>query len=220
MQRQASVIERTRDHSLEVNKVLKNTYMLLGATISFAAIVAYVAAVMNLPHPGFVITLVGFYGILFAIHKTQHSSASLFWTFFLTGFLGYTLGPILAFLSANAPKILVQALGGTGLIFFGLSAWVLTTKKDFTFLRSAIVAGFWVLLLSMIGAYAFEISGLELAISVGFIAFASMFILYETSSIIRGGQTNYVLATVSLFVSLYNLFVSLIHLLLTFANDD
>ncbi|MET1257220.1 Bax inhibitor-1/YccA family protein [Aliikangiella maris] len=220
MQPNSPVIERTHGRSIEINKVLKNTYMLLGATISFSALVAYFAAVMNLPHPGFIITLVGFYGLLFVIHKTQNSASSIFWVFALTGFMGYTLGPIVGMLSNTAPQILVQALAGTGLIFFGLSAWVLLSKKDFSFLSGAIAAGFWVLIIAVIASLIFDISGLSLAISAGFMIFSSMIILYQTSEIVRGGETNYVMATVTLFVSLYNIFVSLLNLLMAFGGDD
>jgi len=220
MQSNSPVIERTRGQAIEINKVLKNTYMLLGATIGFSALVAYTAAVMNLPHPGLILTLVGFYGLLFVIHKTQNSASSLLWVFALTGFMGYTLGPIVGMLSVNAPQILVQALAGTGLIFFGLSAWVLTSKKDFSFLSGAIVAGFWVLILAVVASLLFNISGLSLAISAGFMIFSSMIILYQTSEIIRGGERNYVMATVTLFVSLYNIFLSLINLLMAFSGDD
>lgn len=220
MRENAPVFERTSTQTLEINKVLKNTYMLLGATIGFSALVAYVAAAMALPHPGLIITLVGFYGLLFVIHKTQNSASSVFWVFALTGFMGYTLGPIVGMLSAAAPQILVQALAGTGLIFFGLSAWVLTSKKDFSFLSGMIAAGFWVLILAMIASFIFDISGLNLAISAGFMIFSSMIILYQTSEIINGGERNYVMATVTLFVSLYNIFISLINLLMAFSGDD
>jgi modulator of FtsH protease len=222
MRQDTPVIERTRGEgrSIEINKVLKNTYMLLGATIGFSALVAYFAAAMGLPHPGIIITLVGFYGLLFVIHKTQNSASSVFWVFALTGFMGYTLGPIVGMLSATAPQILVQALGGTGLIFFGLSAWVLTSKKDFSFLSGMIATGFWVLIIAMLASFFLNISGLSLAISAGFMIFSSMIILYQTSEIINGGERNYVMATVTLFVSLYNIFLSLINLLMAFSGDD
>lgn len=220
MRENAPAIERVRGQSIEINKVLKNTYMLLGASIGFSAIVAYAAAVMNLPHPGLIITLVGFYGTLFVIHKTRNSAAGIFWVFVLTGFMGYTLGPIVGMLSATAPQILIQALGGTGLIFFGLSAWVLTSKKDFSFLSGMIAAGFWVLLIAIVASIFLDISGLSLAISAGFMIFSSMIILYQTSAIIKGGERNYISATVTLYVSLYNIFVSLIHLLMAFSGDD
>jgi len=222
MRENAPVIERTRSsgHAIEINKVLKNTYMLLGASIGFSAVVAYVAAVMNLAHPGLIVTLVGFYGTLFVIHKTRNSAAGIFWVFVLTGFMGYTLGPIVGLLSATAPQILIQALGGTGLIFFGLSAWVLTSKKDFSFLSGMIAAGFWVLLIAIIASLFLNISGLSLAISAGFMIFSSMIILYQTSEIIKGGERNYISATVTLYVSLYNIFVSLLHLLMAFSGDD
>ncbi len=222
MRQNSPVIERTRTsgQSIEINKVLKNTYMLLGASIGFSAMVAYAAAVMNLPHPGLIFTLVGFYGTLFVIHKTRNSAFGILWVFVLTGFMGYTLGPIVGLLSATAPQILIQALGGTGLIFFGLSAWVLTSKKDFSFLSGMIAAGFWVLLIAIVASLFLDISGLSLAISAGFMIFSSMIILYQTSEIIKGGERNYISATVTLYVSLYNIFVSLLHLLMAFSGDD
>ncbi|PWK53258.1 Bax inhibitor-1/YccA family protein [Pleionea mediterranea] len=220
MEHNVNTLDRSASSAIEVNKVLKNTYMLLGLTLAFSAFVAYLAAVMQLPHPGIIITLVGFYGLLFAIHKTQNSGAGIALVFLLTGFMGYTLGPIIGFVSANAPQVLMTALGGTGLTFFGLSAYVLITRKDMSFLAGTLMAGFWVLIVGMIANLIFNIPALSLAISGAFILFSSMIIMYQTSAIIHGGERNYVMATVTLFVSIYNIFVSLLSILMSFSGDD
>lgn len=208
-------------NELETSKVLKNTYMLLGATLAFSAFVAYIAMAMNAPAPGLIITLVGFYGLLFGVHKTQNSGMGIVLTFALTGFMGYTLGPIISmFAGAGAMHLVTNALGLTALVFFGLSGYALVTRKDFSFLSGAITAGFFVLLGVMVLGFFTEIAGLQLAISAGFVLFSSMVILYQTSEIIHGGEKNYVLATVTLFVSIYNLFLSLLQLLMAFSGDD
>jgi modulator of FtsH protease len=205
----------------DVSSVLKNTYMLLGLTLAFSAAVAYIAMVINAPHPGMIITLVGFYGLLFGIHKTANSGMGLVLTFALTGFMGYTIGPILSmFIGAGAGHLVANALGLTAFVFFGLSAYALITRKDFSFLAGTITAGFFVLLGAMVIGIFTDIAGLQLMISAGFVLFSSMIILYQTSEIIHGGETNYVLATVTLFVSIYNLFLSLLQLLMAFSGDD
>lgn len=205
----------------EVSSVLRNTYMLLGMTLAFSALVAFVTMSMGLPHPGLIITLVGFYGLLFAIHKTQNSGMGLVFTFALTGFMGYTLGPILsAYIGAGAGNIVFNALAMTALVFFGLSGYALVTRKDFSFLSGFLMAGFFVLLGAMVLGFFMSIPGLQLAISAGFVLFSSAAILFQTSAIIHGGERNYILATVTLFVSIYNLFLSLLNLLTALSGDD
>lgn len=207
--------------SFETSKVLKNTYMLLGCTLAFSALIAYVAMQMNAPHPGIIITLVGFYGLLFAIEKTKNSAMGLLFTFALTGFMGYTLGPILAmFAGANAMHLVTNALGLTAFVFFGLSAYALVTRKDFSFLAGFITIGVFVLLGAMLIGFFVQIPALQLAISAGFVLFSSAVILFQTSAIIHGGETNYISATVSLFVSIYNLFLSLLQLLSAFSGEE
>ena len=206
---------------LETNKVLRNTYMLLAMTLAFSALVATITAAMNLPPPGLIMMLIGFYGLLFLVHKTANSPMGLVSTFAFTGFLGYSLGPILSMLiGAGAGQVVVTALGGTALIFFALSAYVLTTKKDMSFLGGMMFAGFWVLLIAVVANLFLNIPALHLAISAMFILFSSGAILMQTSAIIHGGERNYILATISLYVSLYNIFVSLINLLMAFNSDD
>ncbi|MDX5298913.1 MAG: Bax inhibitor-1/YccA family protein [Gammaproteobacteria bacterium] len=207
--------------ALEVDtaRVLRNTYMLLGMTVAFSALIAWFS--MDAPRPHFLIVLAGFYGLLFGIHKTQNSSMSLVLTFALTGFMGYTLGPIIGmFAGAGAMHIVANALTLTALTFVGLSAVVLVTRKDFSFLGSFLMVGALVLIGAMLIGLFFDIAGLHLMISAGFTLFASAAILYETSAIIHGGQRNYVLAAVGLYVSIYNLFLSLLSLLGAFSGDD
>ncbi len=207
--------------AIEINKVLRNTYSLLAMTLAFAAAVAGTTMALNLPHPGLIITLVGFYGLLFLVHKTAESGAGVLSCFAFTGFLGYTLGPILNMvIGAGGGELVMFALGGTALIFFALSAYVLTTKKDMSFMGGMMTALFVVLIVGMIANIFLSIPALSLAMSALFILFSSGAILMQTSSIIHGGERNYILATVTLFVSLYNIFISLLNLLMAFAGND
>lgn len=202
-----------------VASVLKNTYMLLGLTLAFSAFVAYLS--MDAPRPGILVTLVGFYGLFFLTAKLSNSAWGLLSTFALTGFMGYTLGPIIGmFAGAGAMPIVANALGLTAFTFFGLSAYALMTRKDFSFLAGFITIGFFVLLGAMVIGFFTNIAGLQLMISAGFVLFSSAMILFQTSAIIHGGERNYILATISLYVSIYNLFLSLLQLLTAFAGED
>lgn len=206
---------------LETNKVLKNTYTLLALTLAFSAAVAGLAMTLNLPHPGFLLMIVGFYGLLFLVHKTANSSMGLVSVFAFTGFLGYTLGPVLNMvIGAGGGQLVMTALGGTAMIFFALSAYVLITKKDMSFLNGMLFAGFWVIIVAMIANIFLQIPALSLALSAIFILFSSGVILVQTSDIIKGGERNYILATVTLYVSIYNIFISLLNLLMAFSGDD
>jgi modulator of FtsH protease len=207
---------------IEINKVLRNTYSLLSMTLLFSAAVAYVSMSMNLPHPGLIMMLVGFYGLMFAIHKFQNSVIGLVLTFVFTGFLGYTLGPILNMYLQfnNGGQLIASALGLTGFTFLGLSAYALTTRKDFNFLANFMVAGFFVLIGTMVLGFFVNIPGLQLAISAGFVLFSSAAILFQTGQLVNGGERNYILATVTLYVSIYNLFLSLLHILGAVSGRD
>ena len=223
MSNQAHISTARNESVLTTNKVLRNTYMLLGMTLAFSAIVAYITASMGLPHPGFLVTIVGFYGLLFLVHKTANSATGLLSVFALTGFMGYTLGPILGMISAIGPQgneIIMTALGGTALIFFSLSAYVLTTKKDMSFLGGMMMALLVVLIVGVIANLFMQMPALGLAISALFILFSAGAILMQTSAIVSGGERNYVLATVTLYVSIYNLFLSLINILMAFGGGD
>ncbi|WNN45891.1 MULTISPECIES: FtsH protease modulator YccA [Winslowiella] len=209
------IVSSTRESSLiSTNKVLRNTYFLLGLTLTFSAITATASTVFALPSPGLILMLVGFYGLMFLTHKLANSPAGILAAFAFTGFLGYCLGPILnSFLSAGMGDVIALALGGTALVFFCCSAYVLTTRKDMSFLGGMMMAGFVVLLVAVVANLFLQIPALHLAISAMFILFSAGAILYETSNIIHGGETNYIRATVTLYVSLYNIFISLLSIL-------
>ena len=214
-------VTTAREGALATNRVLRNTYSLLSMTLLFSAVTAGAAMALNLPHPGLVISLVGYFGLLFATAKFRNSGLGLVFVFALTGFMGYTLGPILsAYLSlANGPQIVMTAMGGTGAIFLGLSGFALTSRKDFSFMGGFIMVGVLVAFLAGLAAVFLEMPGLSLAVSAMFVLLMAGVILFETSNIIRGGETNYIMATVSLYVAIFNLFTSLLHLL-GFMNSD
>ncbi|MGO3345280.1 MAG: Bax inhibitor-1/YccA family protein [Marinomonas sp.] len=207
--------------SKSANKTLRNTYGLLSLTLLFSAFTASMSLAFNLPHPGLIITLVGFYGLLFLTHKFKNSPVGILCVFALTGFMGLTLGPILnAYLSmTNGASMIMSALGITGLSFLGLSAYALISKKDFSFLNGFITVGFFVLLFAVIAGIFIQMPALQIFISAGFALFSAAIILLQTSQIINGGETNYIMATVNLYVSLYNMFLSVLSLL-GMANDD
>lgn len=201
--------------SQAANKTLRNTYGLLSLTLLFSAFTAGMSMAFNLPHPGLIITLVGFYGLLFLTHKFKNSATGILCVFALTGFMGLTLGPILsAYMNmANGASLIMSALGITGLSFLGLSAYALVSKKDFSFLNGFITVGFFVLLFAVIAGIFVKMPALQIFISAGFALFSAAVILLQTSEIVRGGETNYIMATVNLYVSLYNMFISVLSLL-------
>jgi modulator of FtsH protease len=219
---QAIALPRTGAESvLTTNRVIRNTYMLLSITLAFAALTAGLSVALKLPHPGILITLVGYFGLLFAITKFRDSGLGVGLVFALTGFMGYTLGPIISHYLGlpSGGQTVMMAMGGTAAIFLGLSGYALTTKKDFSFMGGFLMVGILLAFLAGLAAIFFEIPALSLTVSAAFVLLMSGLILYETSNIIHGGETNYVMATVSLFVSIFNLFTSLLHLL-GFANGS
>ena len=205
------------------NKLIRNTYMLLSMTLLFSAATAGISMVTNIPHPGLLITLVAYFGLLFLIQALKDSVWGIVSVFALTGFMGLTLGPILnMYVShfANGTELIMTALGGTGAIFVGLSGYALATRKDFSFMGGFLFAGILVALLAGIGAAIFALPTLSLVVSGMFVMLMSGLILYQTSAMIHGGETNYILATVTLYVSIYNLFMSLLHLLALFSGRE
>jgi modulator of FtsH protease len=211
----STTVNRGQTAVLSTNKVVRNTYWLLSMTLLFSALTAGVSMALNLPHPGLLITLVGYFGLLFATTKFRDSSLGLVFVFALTGFMGYTLGPILnAYLAmSNGGQLVMTAMSATGIIFLGLSGYALTSRKDFSFMGSFLMVGILVAFFAGLAAVFFEMPALSLAVSAMFVLLMSGLILYETSNIINGGETNYIMATVTLFVAIYNLFTSLLHLL-------
>jgi modulator of FtsH protease len=214
---------RPNEAVLSTNKVLRNTYLLLGMTFLFSALAAYTAFALNAKPLNPLLMIVGVYGLMFLTHALRNSALGLLSVFAFTGFLGYTLGPILNLYIAsfsNGHQLIGTALGGTGIIFFALSGYVLTTRKDFSYLGGFLFVGVMVALLAMIAGIFFNIPALQLAISAAFVLISSGLILFQTSEIIHGGETNYISATVGLFVSIYNLFISLLNLLSAFSGRD
>ena len=212
----------SQQSALSTNKVLRNTYTLLSMTLLFSAACAGAAVMLNMPPMGIVITLVGYFGLLFLTTRLRNSVWGLVSVFALTGFMGLTLGPIISmYLSIpNGDQIVMTAMGGTGVIFLGLSGYALTTRKDFSFLGGFLMVGILVAFLAGIASLFFSMPGLSLAVSAMFVLLMSGLILYQTSQIIHGGETNYIMATVTLYISIYNLFVSLLQLLGAFGGND
>lgn len=208
---------------LATNKVIRNTYALLSLTLLFSAMTAGLAMALDFPYPGVILTLIGYFGLLFLTVKLRNSVWGLASVFALTGFMGLTLGPILnAYVNhfANGSQLVMMAMGGTGLTFVGLSGYALTTRKDFSFMGGFLMAGVLIAFLAGLGAIFFSLPGLALAVSSMFVALMAGMILYQTSELVHGGETNYIMATVGLYVSIYNLFTSLLHLLGVFSGDD
>ncbi len=209
--------------ALATNKVIKNTFTLLAMTLLFSAAVAGMSIAFNWPHPGMILTLVGYFGLFFLTAKTANSGWGLVSVFALTGFMGLTIGPIISmYLTSfsNGHELVMLAMGGTGVIFLGLAGYALTTRKDFSFMGGLLMVGILVAFLGGIGAAIFSIPALSLAVSGMFVLLMSGMILYEVSRLVHGGETNYIMATVSLYVTIYNLFLSLLQLLGVFAGED
>jgi modulator of FtsH protease len=205
-----------------INKVLKNTYMLLGMTLAFSAATAGAAMALGLsPMTGLVLMLVGF-GLLFVVNRMADSAKGLPAIFAFTGVMGAALGPTLNYYVAlpGGPAMIMQALGGTALVFFSLSAYALTSRKDFSYLGGFLLTGLIVAVVAMIANIFLAIPALSLTISAAIILIMSGLILFDTSRIISGGETNYIRATVSLYLNIYNLFVHILHLLGAFGGDD
>ena len=217
------VIARAAQSGLATNKLIRNTYSLLSMTLLFSALMAGVSMTLNLPP---MMNLIAFGGSIvllwFVLPRTANSTAGIFVVFGVTGLLGLGLGPILNMYLAlqNGGQVIATALGGTGVIFLGLSGYALTTRKDFSFLGGFLITGFLVILLAAVANIFMEIPALSLAISAAVIMIMSGFILYDTSRMVNGGETNYVLATVGLYLSIYNIFVSLLHILGVMGGDD
>jgi modulator of FtsH protease len=222
MNQNPAAIARPRESVLATNKLIRNTYILLSMTLLFSAATAGISMAMAVPHPGMMITLIGYFGLLFLTNKFRNSSLGLLFVFALTGFMGMTLGPIIShYLQLpNGAQVVMTALGGTGAIFLGLSGYALTTRKDFSFMGGFLMVGILVAFLAGLGSFIFNLPMMSLAVSAMFVMLMSGLILYQTSSMIHGGETNYIMATVTLYVSIFNLFTSLLHLLGAFGGDD
>lgn len=207
---------------VSTHKVLRNTYLLLAITLLVSAMSAGVSMAVGLSQgAALVMMLVGF-GLLFVVHKTADSSKGLVAIFAFTAVMGASIGPMLsAYLAMpNGPAVVMQALGGTALVFFGLSAYALTTRKDFSFMGGFLMVGLLVAVVAMIANIFLAIPALSLTVSAAVVMIMSGLILFDTSRIINGGETNYIRATVSLYLNIYNLFIHLLHLITAFSSDD
>lgn len=220
------VVSRPAEREASVwatNKVLRNTYLLLSMTLLFSAGMAVVAMLTGAPRLPWYLVLGGMLGLLFAVHLTRNSAWGLFWVFAFTGFIGFMTGPVInAYLTAfsNGAQLVALSLGGTGVIFAGLSAYALTTKKDFSYMGGFLLAGVLIVFIAAIANIFLQITGLALAISMMAIGIFSALILYDTSRIVHGGEDNYISATVALYLSIYNVFMSLLHLTGVMGGDD
>jgi len=214
---------RSESQILATNKVLKNTYALLSATLFFSVVMALVSMAIEPPRAIGLFTMLGAMGLIwFALPRTANSSKGLWVVFGITGLLGFGIGPMLnSYLEmANGGQIVATAFSGTGLIFLGLSGYALTSKKDFSFMAGFLMVGLVIVVVAMIGNIFFQIPALSLAISAAVIMIMSGFILHDTSAIIRGEQTNYILATVGMYLSIFNIFIHLLNLLGALSGND
>jgi len=212
----------TQSSAVEINKVLKNTYMLLSMTLAFSAVTAGISMAMNLPHGAALIMMLVAFGLMFVVNKKADSASGIYWIFAFTGLMGASLGPMLNAYAAmpGGSALIMQALGGTALIFFALSGYALTSKKDFSFMGGFLMVGLIVVLVASLANIFFQIPALSLAVSAAIIMIMSGLILFDTSRIINGGERNYIRATISLYLNIYNIFVHLLHLLGVFGGDD
>ena len=216
-----SVASRPMESILSTNKVIRSTYQLLSMTLLFSAVTAYISISMQASQGmGLVATIVGIVMLWFVLPKTANSASGIPVIFAITGLLGFGVGPMVAYYLAVNPSIVMTALGGTGVIFLGLSGYALTTRKDFSFMGGFLMVGMLVIVGASLLNIFMGIPALSLAVSAGVIMIMSGFILYQTSSLIHGGETNYIMATASLFLSILNIFTSLLHLLGALGGDD
>ena len=218
---QTATTQASQASVLATNKVLRNTYLLLSATLLFSALTAGIAMAINMPPLGLMSLLV-YFGLLFGVYKTRNSAMGILFVFALTGFLGLTLGPLLnLYLTAlpNGSQLVMTAFGVTGVSFLGLSAYTIRSGKDFSFMGGFLMVGILGAFVLGLVAYFFNMPTLSLAVSGMFVLAMGGLIMYQTSEIIHGGETNYIMATVTLYVAIYNLFTSLLHILGVFSNE-
>jgi modulator of FtsH protease len=209
-------LARGAGRAVATNKVLKNTYLLLAATLAFSALMAGVSMAMAVPPWMYMVSVIGGMVLgIFVLPRTANSSAGIGVLFVITGLLGFGLGSILTIYAAlpHGPQIIATAFGGTGLIFLGLSGYALTAKRDFSFLGGFVFAGMMVVVIAMLANLFLAMPALSLAISGAIILLMSAFILFDTSRIINGGETNYIMATYGIYLSIFNIFISLLQIL-------
>ncbi|UJP03859.1 MAG: Bax inhibitor-1/YccA family protein [Nitrosomonas sp.] len=223
MNQNYSTVAQRSTSAIATNKVLRNTYLLLSMTLLFSGFTAALSMLMNTPPVTYLISVIGGMVIaMFVLPRFANSPAGIGIVFLITGMLGFGLGPVLSMYASlpNGGNIITLSLGGTGVIFMGLSAYALATKKDFSFLGGFLMVGFLLVLLAALANIFLQIPAMSLMISAVVIMIMSGFILYDTSRIIHGGETNYVLATIGLYMTIFNIFISLLQILGIMSNDD
>jgi modulator of FtsH protease len=223
MNRYENVIAHSGESAVSSNKVLKNTYMLLSATLGFSAVMAVVSMMIGVPPMAYLISIIVAMVLgIFVLPKAANSSKGIGVIFAITGLLGFGLGSVLSMYLAlpNGPQVIATAFAGTGIIFLGLSGYALTSKRDFSFMGGFLFAGMMVVVLAMIANIFLQMPALSLAVSGGIILLMSGFILFDTSRIIRGGETNYIMATYGLYLSIFNIFISLLQILGIMGGDE
>jgi len=223
MNQNYSTVSQRSTSAIATNKVLRNTYLLLSMTLLFSGFTAALSMLMNTPPMTYLISVIGGMVIaMFVLPRFANSPAGIGIVFLITGMLGFGLGPVLNMYASlpNGGNIITLSLGGTGVIFMGLSAYALATKKDFSFLGGFLMVGFLLVLLAALANIFLQIPAMSLMISAVVIMIMSGFILYDTSRIIHGGETNYVLATIGLYMTIFNIFISLLQILGIMSNDD
>ena len=209
-------IVRSSERAAATNKVLKNTYMLLSATLVFSALMAALSMALAVPSWMYLVSVIGAMLLgMFVLPRSANSGSGIGIIFLITGLLGFGLGAILTMYLAlpNGPQIIGTAFGGTGLIFLGLSGYALTSKRDFSFMGGFLFAGVMVVFIAAIANIFLAMPALSLAVSAGIILLMSGFILFDTSRIINGGETNYIMATYGLYLTIFNIFISLLQIL-------
>lgn len=215
-----TTVVRSHEAILETNKVIRNTYILLSMTLIFSGFMAFLSIALQASFGmAFAATLIGIGLLWFALPRTQNSAAGIPVIFGVTGLLGFGLGPMISYYLSVNPSIVMVAMGGTGAIFLGLSGYALTTRKDFSFLGGFLFVGLLVAIGAMFLNLFLGIPALALAVSAAVIMIMSGLILYQTSALINGGETNYIAATAGLFLSILNIFTSLLHILGIFGDD-
>ena len=223
MNRYENVIAHSAGEVVSSNKVLKNTYMLLSATLAFSALMAVVSMVVGLPPITYLVSIIVAMVLgIFVLPKAANSSKGIGVIFLITGLLGFGLGAVLtAYLALpQGPQVIATAFAGTGIIFLGLSGYALSTKRDFSFMGGFLFAGMMVVVLAMLANIFLQMPALSLAVSAGIILLMSGFILFDTSRIVRGGETNYIMATYGLYLSIFNIFISLLQILGIMSSDE
>ena len=223
MNRYENVIAHSGGQVVSSNKVLKNTYLLLSATLGFSALMAVFSMAIGVPPIAYLVAVIAAMVLgIFVLPRTANSTSGIGVIFLITGLLGFGLGSILSMYLAlpNGPQVIATAFAGTGIIFLGLSGYALTTKRDFSFMGGFLFAGMMVVVLAMIANIFLQMPALSLAVSGGIILIMSGFILFDTSRIIQGGETNYIMATYGLYLSIFNIFISLLQILGIMGGDE